>query len=324
MKLFNYSKVFGAFTNAQQVIMLSVEPSDRQERKMLEEANKLIDASWARRYAFLEKRNAESDDPSTVVDLVAEREAFYPKVLGEKVGIPLQFLQDFMVKKIAAMQNNVSIHNVKEVAELREVFMDYGVELYPAFNGLTYDYLNWTARDLQKPKLLVHCKDAEGEDVVIRFEAAGELCQKFLNAVLELSFVPGTIFDMSFEAIDPAIERNKKAGKKVADPGKYVNHNIVVTVDGLSHTGHPPKGTRFVQKPTMEHMERLFRQAQEASSDKAKPQGQTQRPAAPASRPTPAPAARPAPPAPAPAPAKAPAPAVAAVSSALPVFNDDI
>lgn len=60
MKLFNYSKVFGAFTNAQQLISLPVESSDRQERKMMAEAAEAIDRSWARRLEFLTKRDAES------------------------------------------------------------------------------------------------------------------------------------------------------------------------------------------------------------------------------------------------------------------------
>lgn len=321
MKLFNYSKVFGAFTNAQQVILLPEEPTDRQERKMLEEAKILVDTSWSRRLAFLEKRNMEAEEPDMKFDAEAERVAFYPVIADGKIGMPLQFLQDFMVKKIAAMQNNVSIHNTKEVGELKEVFRDYGVQLFPSFKGLVFDYLNWTARDRQKPKLLVHCKDADGEEVVIRFEAAGELCQKFLNAALELPFAPGVIFDMSFEAVDPAIARNKAAGKKVADPGKYVNHNIVVTVDGLTHTGHPPKGTRFNQKPTMEMMERLFRQAQEATSD-SKGKSQGQRPAAQHQN-APRPAAAPAP-APTPAAAPAPAPAAAPAQPAAMAFNDDI
>lgn len=301
MKLFNYSKVFGAFTNAQQLISLPVESSDRQERKMMAEAAEAIDRSWARRLEFLTKRDAESSTDEHKFDVEVERKAFYPVTDGSTVGIPLQFLQDFMVKKMAAMQNNVSIHNVKEVGELKEIFEQYGVQLFPTFKGLVFEYLNWTARDRQKPKLLVHCKDSENDDVVIRFEAAGELCQKFLLATLELGFKPGTIFDLSFEAVDPAIERNRKANKKVADPGKYVNHNIVVTVAGKTHTGHPPRGTRFEQKPTMELMERMFQQARDASSDgQGQSQGQRSAP-----RPTPAPA-----------PAKAPTPVPAAAPAA--------
>lgn len=259
MKLFNYAKVFGAFVNAQQVIGLPVEPKDRQEKKMLEEAQRLIDAGWSRRLVWLEKREAEADE---AFDYEAEKAAFYPKVVGDRIHVPLQYLQDFMVKKMAAMQNNVSIHNTKEVAELKEVFEDYGVELTSSFKGLVFDYINWTAKAAQKPKLLVHAQDADGEAVVIRFEAAGELCQKFLNALLELKLHPGQVFDLSVEAVDPAIEKNKKAGRKVADLGVYVNHNMVLTRAGVSHTGHPPKGTRFVQKPTMEYLENLFRQTQ--------------------------------------------------------------
>lgn len=267
MKLFNYAKVFGAFINAMQLIPLPVEPTDRQEKKMLEEANRLLDAGWLRRLAWLEKRDAEGDEP---VDFDAEKLAFFPKVEGGTVFMPLQYVQDFMVKKMAAMQNNVSIHNTKEVAELTEVFNDYKVERFPGFKGLAFDFVNWTAKEGQKPKLLVHAKEVDGEEVVIRFEAAGELCQKFMMALLDLQLQPGQVFDLTVEAVDPAIEKNRKAGKKVADTGLYVNHNMVLTVGAKTHTGHPPRGTKFVQKPTMEFMEALFRQAQAATQETKK------------------------------------------------------
>jgi hypothetical protein len=267
MKLFNYLKLFGAFTNAQQLIELPVEPKDRQEKKMLEEANRLLDAGWPRRVAFLEKRELEGGEP---VDMDAEKAAFYPKVVDGTVFMPLQYVQDFMVRKMAAIQNNVSIHNTREVEELKEIFGDYNVEVTSKFTGLVFDFVNWTAKPGQKPKLLVHAKDASGEEVVIRFEAAGELCQKFMMALLELKLQQGQSFDLSVEAVDPAVEKNRRAGKKVADTGLYVNHNMVLTVGGKSHTGHPPKGTRFVQKPTIEYMEALFRQAQDATLPKQK------------------------------------------------------
>ena len=117
MKLFNYLKVFGAFANAQQAIPLAVEPTDRQERKMLEEANRLLDAGWIRRKEWL----AKQEEPA---DLDAEKAAFYPKVENGMVLMPLQYVMDFMVRKMAAIQNNVSIHNTKEVGELKEVFDD--------------------------------------------------------------------------------------------------------------------------------------------------------------------------------------------------------
>ncbi|MBU9199956.1 hypothetical protein KTD31_00885 [Burkholderia multivorans] len=262
MKLFNYLKLFGAFANAQQLIALPVDPKDRSEKKMLEEANRLIDAGWERRKAWLEKRELDGGDKP---DLDAEKAAFYPKVEGDTVHMPLQYVMDYMVRKMAAIQNNVSIHNTKEVGELKEIFDDYGVELTSRFTGLVFDFINWSAKPGQKPKLLVHAKDPSGEEVVIRFEAAGELCQKFMMALLELKLQPGQAFDLSVEAVDPAIEKNRKAGKKVADTGLYVNHNMVLTVAGKSHTGHPPRGTRFVQKPTIEYMEALFRQAQDAT-----------------------------------------------------------
>ncbi|KVP97909.1 hypothetical protein WJ96_04885 [Burkholderia ubonensis] len=267
MKLFNYLKLFGAFTNAQQVIALPVEPKDRQEKKMLEEANRLVDAGWTRRQTYLESRELEGGE---AVDLDAEKAAFYPKVEDGTVFMPLQYVQDFMVRKMAAIQNNVSIHNTKDVADLKEIFGDYNVELTASFKGLVFDFINWTAKPGQKPKLLVHAKEADGEEVVIRFEAAGELCQKFMMALLELKLQPGQAFDLSVEAVDPAIEKNRRAGKKVADTGLYVNHNMVLTVGGKTHSGHPPKGTRFVQKPTIEYMEALFRQAQDATLPKQK------------------------------------------------------
>lgn len=268
MKLFNYLKVLGAFTDGYQPIMLAVEPKDRQEKKMLDEAYQLLAASTDRRIAFLEKRAAEAGED---FDAEAERAAAQPKVDGGQVAMPLQYVQDYMIRKIAAIQNNVSIHDTKDVAELKEVFEDYGVELVSSFKGLIFDFINWTAKPGQKPKLLVHAKDANDEEIVIRFEAAGELCQKFLNAALALSLKPGQTFDLSVEAVDPAIERNKKAGKKVADVGRFVNHNLNLVVGANSHSGHPPKGTKFVQKPTLEYMEALFRQAQAATqpADKA-------------------------------------------------------
>lgn len=226
---------------------------------MLAEANDLVAAGWERRSAWLTKQAAEAGED---VDLETERTAFFPVVTDGKVAMPLQYVQEFMVRKMAAIQNNVSIHNAKEVKELKEIFSDYGVQLVPVFTGLVFDHINWSARPGQKPKLLVHAKESDGGDVCIRFEAAGELCQKFLNAVLELRLLPGQAFDLSVEAVDPAIAKNAKAGKKVADLGLYVNHNLTVTVGAACHTGHPPKGERFVQKPTMEYMEKLFRQAQ--------------------------------------------------------------
>lgn len=257
MKLFNYAKLFGAFIDAHQVIQLSVEPTDRQEKKMLEEAIRLLDAGWARKVAYLEKQ----DD----VDMDAEKVAFYPAIADGKIAMPLQYVQDYMVKKMAAVQNNTSIHDQKSVAELKEVFDDYGVQMTASLS-LVFSSINWSEKPGQKPKVLVHAKDADGEDVCVRFEAAGELAQKFLNAALALKLQPGTAFSMTVEAVDPAIAKNAKAGKTVADTGKYVNHNILVETASGSHTGHPPKGEKFVQKPTMEQMEVLFQTVLRATS----------------------------------------------------------
>lgn len=263
MKLFNYLKVFGAFTNANQVILLATEPADRQERKMLEEANRLLDAGWSRRVEWLSKQAEKSGDP---VDLDAEKAAFYPAIQDGKIAMPLQYVQDFMVRRMAAAQNNTSIHDAAALKELKEVFDTYAVELVPAFTGLVFASLNWSEKFGQKPKVLLHAKTADGEDVCVRFEAAGELAQKFLNAAIALALQPGDVFDMSVEAVDPAIAKNARAGKKVADEGKYVNHNLLVKVDTQSHTGHQPKGEKFCQKPTMEQMAELFDAALKATS----------------------------------------------------------
>lgn len=266
MKLFNYQKLFGAFTDAYQLVLLDQEPSDKNERKMLDKAKTLIDAGWTRRMMALERQEEKGGEP---VDFDAEREAFYPKLVDGKLAVPLQYLQEYMFQKIAALQNNTSIHDKQEVAELKEVYDDYGVVLYPAFSGLLFDYITWSAKDNQKPKLLVHAKEAAGgEEVCIRFEAAGELCQKFMNALLYLPVKQGTEFGMKVEAVDPAIARNAAGGK--VEVGKYVNHNLVLTVGSKTHSGHPPKGQKFLQKPTMEYMETLFKQAQMETEQRLK------------------------------------------------------
>lgn len=260
MKLYNYLKLFGAFTDAYQPIVLDKEPADRAERKMAAEAMDLINAGWSRRMTFLQRRETEGGE---AVDYAAEKAAFYPQeVEGDKLAYPLQYVQDYMIRKIAALQNNVSIHDTKDVQELQDVFKEYGVKLVSKFTGLVFDHINWSAKPGQKPKVLLHAKDADGEEVCIRFEAAGELAQKILHAILTLELKQGATFDLSVEAVDPAIAKNQKAGKKVADLGKYVNHNLTLTVDSRTHSGHPQKGQKFIQKPTMEFMETLFRQAQ--------------------------------------------------------------
>lgn len=263
MKLFNYAKSLGVLLDAHQPITLSKAPSDRQERKMLEEAHLLINKGWERRLAWLTSRRDEKEEE---FDEAAERTAFFPVEQDGNILMPFQYVMDYMVRKMAALQNNVSIHNTKEVGELREVFNDYGVQLHPALSNIEFSHINWSARERQKPKLMVHGKDADG-DVCIRLEAAGELCQKFMHAAIALNLQPGQHMNLAFEAVDPAIERNKKAGKKVAETGKYVNHNIVVTVleTGVVHTGKPPQGTPYVQKYTIEQLEALFRKAQAAT-----------------------------------------------------------
>lgn len=265
MKLYNYLKLFGAFVDSYQVISLSADPKDRQEKKMLEEANRLLAAGWSRRAEWLSKKEGQTGES---VDMDAEKAAFFPKEADGVLAMPLQYVQDFIIRKMAAVQNNTSIHDKKEVEDLREYFNDYGVKLHPSFKGLVFNGINWSAKPGQKPKLLVHAKEDDA-DICIRFEAAGELCQKFMMALIELQLKVGQTFDLTVEAVDPAIARNQREGKKVAEVGKYVNHNLKLTVNGKYHTGHPPKGTKFVQKPTIEYMETLFRQAQHAMNEKA-------------------------------------------------------
>lgn len=230
---------------------------------MMDEAQALLARRTDRYIAYLEERAAKT---GTEVDVAAEREALALKVEGDTVYMPLQYLQDFLVRKIAAIQANTSMHNKKEVAELTEVLNDYGVERIDELKSLKFDHLSWSARPGQKPKLMVHTLDLEDTPVVIRFEASTELCQKFMNAAMFLQFKPGTVFDIRVQAVDPAIARNKKAGKKVADEGVYVNHNLTLTVGDRYHTGHPPQGTKFTQKPTLEQVEKLFNEARHVTS----------------------------------------------------------
>ena len=261
MKLYNYLRVSGSLTQAYQPIRVPVDPKDRQVKKMLETAQTLIDNAWARRKDRL-LRQAEVTENGEPFDLEAARTAFYPVQDGEDLLIPLQYLQDYLVRRIAAVQINASIHDKDQVSELQEVFQEYGVEQVNALEGLTFKRIAWSALNGQKPKLMVHATQSDGEDVCIRFEAAVELCQKFMYAMQALQIKEGTVFSLKVWAEDPAIARNKKAGKKVADEGRFVNHNVSVTVDGKTHYGRPPEGVKFVQKPTLESMESLFAETQ--------------------------------------------------------------
>lgn len=263
MKLLNYIKPLGQFTDAYQLIPLDLNPKDRQEKKMLEEAQALVAARIERHLANMAERAAKAGES---FDAEAERARITPQVVDGTVYMPLQYVQTYMTRKLAALQSIVSIHNTKEVAELIEVFNEYGVERFSEVKDLKFDYLSWSAKIGQKPKLMVHAKAQDDMPVVIRFEAASELCQKFMNSAMALGLKPGTLFNLAVSAVDPAIEKNKRAGKQVANPGVYVNHNLLITMGNRQHTGHPPQGTRFIQKPTLEQMEKLFHQAKQATS----------------------------------------------------------
>jgi len=261
MNIYNYLRVLGAFTNSHQPISLPAEPTDRQERKMLDEAQKQVSLAWSRReqslLAYQEKSGRD-------IDFEAEKKAFLPEYQDGKVLIRLQFLQDYMLRRIAGVQTSASIHSKDQVKELKDVFNEYGVKLRTSFSGVVLDDIRWADRAGQKPKVLIHISKGDRR-ACIRLEAVAELAQKFLNAVADLGLVQGSVFDLRVAAEDPAVERNKRAGKKVMEPGRYVNHNLWLTSDGHMHDGRPPKGVRFLQKPTLEQMERLFHQVVQAN-----------------------------------------------------------
>lgn len=260
MNVFNYVRALGAFLNGSQLIRIAAEPADRQDRKMLAEAFEKMEAHWVNREAFFEKRILAGDE----YDIDAEKKAFFPVAKDGFFEIQLQFLQDFMIRNIAGAQNNVSIHDAKAIAELRAVLDEFKVKTYSRFKGVTFDKVNWTANGQQKPKLLIHLKKADAEHC-IRLEAATELCPKFIVAALEMNLVPGDVFDLEFKAEDPAIYRNQQAGKKVAEVGKYVNHNIKLTKGSRYHTGRQT-GRKFEQKQTIEVVEAMYRQLVIATS----------------------------------------------------------
>ncbi len=259
MKLFNYLRMLGAFTDGYQRIALPKEPSERAVRRMLTEGQQLSESAIARRREYVAARAAKSGNPVDEAQLAQMLDALSCKDAGNgTVLIPLQFVQDNLVRRLAAVQNNASIHSEEDVKEVLSVFAEYGVQTVQSFRGLTLSGLSWSEKPGQKPKVLVHAADADGEITVIRFEAAIELASKFLLACQALGLREGDLFDMKVEAVDPAIERNKRAGKQVAKLGVYVNHNMLVRSSGILHDGRPPKGERFVQKPTMEQVKVLF------------------------------------------------------------------
>lgn len=259
MKLFNYLRMLGVFTDGYQRITLPKESSDRAMRRMLAEGQSLSESAIARRREYVAARAEKSGTEVDAVQLEQMLDALACKDMGNgTISLPLQFVQDNMVRRLAAVQNNASIHSTEDVKEVKSVFAEYGVQTVQSFRGLTLSGLSWSEKPGQKPKVLVHATDANGEQTVIRFEAAIELASKFLQACQALDLREGGSFDLKVEAVDPAIERNKRVGKQVAKLGVYVNHNMLVRSRGILHDGRPPKGERFVQKPTMEQVKVLF------------------------------------------------------------------
>lgn len=258
MHVYNYIRTLGAFINSAQVIDLPAAPVDRGEKKMLAEAQRMWESAWDRKQARLREQMAKGED----VDMVAENEQSVPRVRDGRIQVPLQFLQDYLIRRIAAVPAQASIHTRQAVADLKEVFAEYGVHTRSIFEALTFEGFGWQEREGQKPKLLVFARetlsDGEVVPVCVRFEATMELAQKFLYAAQELALQPGQAFGMRFSAVDPAIERNRKAGKEVAPVGKYVNHEITVQKANAEHHGKPPAGVRFQQKMSEQEMRNLY------------------------------------------------------------------
>lgn len=259
MQLFNYLRVLGAMTDSLQLIEVDANPRDRQEKRMISNAISLMEAGWGRREVRLKERAAKF--PDAEIDWDAERARMSPQeVEGGKLLIPLQYLENWLVRRIAAVQANASIHSIDEVTELKEVFSEFGVKTYNSVNDFTFSRISWAASGAQKPKVLLWGETPEGP-ACIRFEAAGELAQKALLAIQGLGIKTGDVINVHVDAEDPSARRNKAAGKEILKPGIYVDHNLRVTRkdSGAIHFGRPPKGERFVQKPTMDHMEHLFK-----------------------------------------------------------------
>lgn len=158
MKLYNYLATIGAFTNGFQDVKIKKDTSDRQEKKMIAEAYQLMEASWNRRIARFQKMMEAGED----VDLAAEKLKFFPKEVNGEIIFPLQFVQDFIVRKIAGIQNHMSIHNKKELAELREVFAEYAIKPVRVFKDLTLERISWAGKKSTKTKTYGFCQRWRG------------------------------------------------------------------------------------------------------------------------------------------------------------------
>lgn len=253
MRLFNYLRVLGAFVDGYQMVTLPAAPKDRQELRMLNDAKALIAKRWEARELALEALRAKGEE----VDMAKEKADFFPQEGDGTITIRQQYLHDNMVKRVAALQNNASIHNPDDVKELLSVFEMYGIALHREFKNFVFERISWAAKAKQKPKLLVH-GSLDDEPCCIRFEAGNELCQKFLHFILNAEPTPGDVLYIRVEAEDPAIRRNREAGTNKMEVGKFVNHNLEVRYKGKSYNG---KGGSFKQKPTLELLETMYKQA---------------------------------------------------------------
>jgi hypothetical protein len=258
MKLFNYLRLLGVFTDGYQRILVDAEPADRTVRRVLEEAKTASELAIRRRSARLAEIAQKEGTPADAASIEAQcADIAILEGPAGKLSVPLQFLQDGLVRRLAGVQNNACIHDDKDVAEVHSVFKEFGIQTVTTLTGLTFGRMTWSELPGQKPKLMLHAQ-AGDEPVVIRLEAASELAPKFLLASQAVGLRAGDLFDLKVEAVDPAAARNQKAGREVMKPRVYVNHNLRLRSHGLVHDGHPPKGERFQQKRTMEQMERLF------------------------------------------------------------------
>lgn len=257
--IFNYEKVLGCMVNGSSELALS-EDGDREEGNLLDEGQEQMEKAWSRRKAYLESREGAGEE----VDYEAEKAAFFRKTEDGKTIVEAQYVIDLMRtdRKMAKLQQTSSIFDVEGAKRLADLYKKYGIETIKDFKNLTLTGVNWSKKGAQKEKILVHAKREDGSAIVIRFEASFNLGFKMLHAILGTELRIGQTFDLSVEAVDGAIAKNKRAGKEVEKPGRFVNHNLVLKANNKTHNGYPPKGVAFVQKPTIELMETLFRQTQ--------------------------------------------------------------
>ncbi|GBG14554.1 peptidyl-prolyl cis-trans isomerase [Novimethylophilus kurashikiensis] len=259
--IYNYEKVLGCMVNGSSELALS-EDGDREERDLLDEGLDVMSKAWPRRKAFMESRIEAGEE----IDLDAEEADFFRKNADGKTIVEAQYVIDMIRtdRKMAKLAQTSSIFDVEGAKKLSELYAKYGIETVKDFKGLTLTGIAWSKKGAQKEKILLHATRPDGSPVCIRFEASFNLGFKLLHAVLGTDLRVGQTFDLTVEAVDGAIAKNKRAGKEVEKLGRFVNHNLELKANGKTQNGYPPKGVAFVQKPTIELMETLLQQVQMA------------------------------------------------------------